>query len=90
LKKWVFCNKNWLPRTFGVSIVPLLLAVVAGQEEEQRATHESRLHFPPAVAHLLNEAMQEKRMSQSVLFLDTATLPAAQPAAATATADGGP
>jgi hypothetical protein len=46
-------------------------AVVAGQEEEQRATHESRSHFPPAVAHSLNEAMKEKRMSQSVLFLDS-------------------
>jgi hypothetical protein len=36
-----------------VSIVPLLLAVVAGQEEEQRATHESRLQSPPprAVPH---------------------------------------
>jgi hypothetical protein len=44
-----------------VSIVPLLLAAVAGQEEEQRATHESRLHFPPAVAHSLNKAMKEKR-----------------------------
>jgi hypothetical protein len=54
-----------------VSIAPLLPAVVAGQEEEQRATHENRLHFPPAVAHSLNEAMKEKRMSQSVLFLDT-------------------
>jgi hypothetical protein len=30
-----------------VSIVPLLLAVEAGQEEEERATHESRLPFPP-------------------------------------------
>jgi hypothetical protein len=54
-----------------MSIVPLLLAVVAGQEEEQWATRENRLHFPPAVAHSLNEAMQEKRMSQPVLFLDS-------------------
>jgi hypothetical protein len=30
-----------------VSIVPLLLAVVAGHKEEQRATHENRLPFPP-------------------------------------------
>jgi hypothetical protein len=42
--------------------------VVAGQEEEQRATRESRLHFPPAVAHSLNEAIQAET-SQSVLFL---------------------
>jgi hypothetical protein len=54
-----------------VSIVPLLLAVVAGLKEEQRATHENRLPFPPAVAHSLNEAVQKKRMSQSVLFLDS-------------------
>jgi hypothetical protein len=55
-----------------VSIVPLLLAV-AGQEEEQRATHDSRSNFPPAVAHSLNEAMEEEEeeMSQSVLFLDS-------------------
>jgi hypothetical protein len=50
---------------------PLLLAVVAaGQGEEQRATHENRLHFPPAVAHPLNEAMQVE-ISQPVLFLDS-------------------
>ena len=55
---------------FVVSIVPLLLAVVAGQEEEQRATHENRLHSPPAVAHSLNEAIQVET-SQPVLFLDT-------------------
>jgi hypothetical protein len=53
-----------------VSIVPLLPAVVAGQEEEQRATHESRLHSPPAVAHSLNEAIQVET-PQSVLFLDS-------------------
>jgi hypothetical protein len=45
--------------------------MVAGQEEEQQATHENRLHFPPAVAHSLNEAMKEKMMSQPVLFLDS-------------------
>jgi hypothetical protein len=38
-----------------VSIAPLLLVVVAGQEEEERATHENRLHSPPAVAHSLSE-----------------------------------
>jgi hypothetical protein len=46
-----------------VLIVPLLLAVVAGQEEERSeplTTHENRLHFPPAVAHSLNEAIQEE------------------------------
>jgi hypothetical protein len=52
-----------------VSIVPLLLAVVAEQEEEQCATHESRLilNSPPAVAHPLNEAVQVET-SQPVLF----------------------
>jgi hypothetical protein len=45
------------------------VVAVAGQEEEQRATHENRLHFPPAVAHSLNEAIQVET-SQSVLFLD--------------------
>jgi hypothetical protein len=51
-----------------VSIVPLLLAVVAGNKEEQRATHENSLPFPPCSCPSLNEAIQEKT-SQSVLFL---------------------
>ena len=29
-----------------------------------------QIALPPAVAHSLNEAMKEKRMSQPVLFLD--------------------
>ena len=66
-------SNNWArdPQPIkSVSIVPLLLAVVAGHGDEQRATHESRLPFPPAVAHSLNEAIQGNT-SQSVLFLDS-------------------
>jgi hypothetical protein len=33
-------------------------------------THENRLHFPPAVAHSLNEAIRGET-SQFVSFLDT-------------------
>ncbi len=44
--------------------------MVAGQEGEQRATHENRWHPPPAVAHSLNEAMQVET-SQPALFLDS-------------------
>jgi hypothetical protein len=54
--------------TIIVSIVPLLLAVVAGQEGEQRSTHESRSHFRPAVARSLNGAI-EVETSHYVLFL---------------------
>jgi hypothetical protein len=50
-----------------VSIVPLLLAVVAGQEEEQRATHENRLHSPPCSCPFLNEEIQLET-SQPVFF----------------------
>jgi hypothetical protein len=51
-------------RRGSVSIVPLLLAVVAGQEEEQRATRESKLNSPPAVAHPLNEAIEVETSQQ--------------------------
>jgi hypothetical protein len=44
--------------------------VVAGQEEEQRATHENRLHPPPCSCPFLNEAIQVET-PQSVLFLDS-------------------
>jgi hypothetical protein len=54
----------------GAPVAPLLPAVVAGQGEEERATHESRLHFPPVVAHPLNEAIQVET-SQPALFLDS-------------------
>jgi hypothetical protein len=52
-----------------MALRPFITAQLAAFEE-QRATHENRLHFPPAVAHSLNEAIQVET-SQSVLFLDT-------------------